>query len=151
MRNESPEKNSVISWIILGIGALLAVIGAMTTQEYRVNLLLIIGGLIVLCGIAYHLIMVRCPCCGHSLAGYRPIPKECPKCHKQFEQVSSNMSNRQNQPPAVMPAAVLLSIIGSGGGRQMPDPAVCCRKPWNKGLKKSGCCAYASSAAGGWD
>ena len=85
MRNESPEKNSVISWIILGIGALLAVIGAMTTQEYRVNLLLIIGGLIVLCGIAYHLIMVRCPCCGHSLAGYQPIPKECPKCHKQFE------------------------------------------------------------------
>ena len=84
MRNKSPEKNITVSWIILGIGALLAVIGAMMTQEDRVNLLLVIGGLIVVSGIAYHLIMVRCPYCGHSLAGYRPIPKECPKCHKHF-------------------------------------------------------------------
>ena len=85
MRNESPEKHCSISWIILGIGALLAVIGAMTTQEYRINLLFIIGGIIVVGGIVYHLRMVRCPYCGHSLAGYRPIPKECPECHKEFE------------------------------------------------------------------
>ena len=25
------------------------------------------------------------PYCGCSLVGYRPIPKECPKCHKKFE------------------------------------------------------------------
>ena len=85
MKNKSPEKNSVISWILLGIGALLAVIGAMKAQEYRVNLLLIIGGVLIAGGIVYHLIMVRCPYCGHSLAGYRPLPEECPKCHKSFE------------------------------------------------------------------
>ena len=85
MKNESPKKNSIISWIILGIGALLAVIGALTTQEYRVNLCLIIGGLIVVAGIVYHLVWVRCPYCGHSLAGYRPLPDQCPKCHNTFD------------------------------------------------------------------
>ena len=85
MKNESPKKNSIISWIILGIGALFAVIGAMTTQEYRVNLFLIIGGLIVVVGMVYHLVWVRCPYCGHSLAGYSPLPDECPKCHNIFE------------------------------------------------------------------
>ena len=85
MRIDSPKKNSVISWIIIGIGALLAVIGAMITREYKVNLLLIIGGLIVVVGIVYHLVLVRCPCCGHLLAGYQPLPDECPKCHNTFE------------------------------------------------------------------
>ena len=85
MKNESPKKNSIISWIVLGIGALLAVIGAMTTQEYKVNVLLIIGGLIIVIGIVYHLLLVRCPYCGHSLAGYRPLPDECPQCPNTSE------------------------------------------------------------------
>ena len=85
MKNGSPKKNSFTSWIILGIGALLAVIGAMTAQDYRINLLLITGGIIVVVGIVYHLVMVRCPYCGHSLAGYRPLPDQCPECHKTFE------------------------------------------------------------------
>ena len=29
---------------------------------------------------------MKCPYCGCSLVGYRPIPKECPKCHKKFEE-----------------------------------------------------------------
>ena len=85
MKNNNPKNNSIISWIILGTGALFAVIGAMTTQEYKVNLLLIIGGLIVVAGIVYHLLLVRCPYCGHSLAGYRSLLDECTKCHNAFE------------------------------------------------------------------
>ena len=85
MKKGSPKKNIGTSWIILGIGALLAVIGAMTAQDYRINLLLITGGAIVVVGIVYHLVMVRCPYCGHSLAGYRPLPDQCPECHKTFE------------------------------------------------------------------
>lgn len=85
VKNGSPEKNSIISRFILVIGALLAVIGAMAAQEYRINLLVITGGAIVVVGIVYHLVMVRCPYCGHSLAGYRPLPDQCPECHKTFE------------------------------------------------------------------
>lgn len=67
IRNNNPEKNAIVSWIILGMGVLLAVVGAMTTKEYKVNLCLMIGFLVVLGGIAYHLVMVRCPYCRHSL------------------------------------------------------------------------------------
>lgn len=41
MKNNSPQKQAAISWIILMIGILLAVIGAMTAKEYRVNLCLL--------------------------------------------------------------------------------------------------------------
>ena len=85
MKNNSPQKQAAISWIILMIGILLAVIGAMTAKEYRVNLCLLIGAMVVVGGIVYHLTMMKCPYCGCSLVGYRPIPKECPKCHKKFE------------------------------------------------------------------
>ena len=42
--------------------------------------------MVVVGGIVYHLTMMKCPYCGCSLVGYRPIPKECPKCHKKFEE-----------------------------------------------------------------
>ena len=86
MKNNSPQKQAAISWIILMIGILLAVIGAMTAKEYRVNLCLLIGAMVAVGGIVYHLTMMKCPYCGCSLVGYRPIPKECPKCHKKFEE-----------------------------------------------------------------
>lgn len=85
MKERTPERHSIISWIILGIGTLLAIIGAMTTQEYRVNIWLLAGAIVIVAGIVYHLVWVRCPHCGHSLAGYRPLPKACPKCHEMFE------------------------------------------------------------------
>jgi len=50
------------------IGILLAVIGAMTAKEYRVNLCLLIGAMVVVGGIVYHLTMMKCPYCGCSLA-----------------------------------------------------------------------------------
>ena len=85
MKNNSPQKHAAISCLILVTGILLAVIGAMTTKEYKINLCLLIGAIVVIGGIVYHLIMMKCPYCGCSLVGYRPIPKECPKCHKKFE------------------------------------------------------------------
>lgn len=86
MKKRNPKKNLIISWIIIGIGTLFALIGAMTVQEYKVNLCLVIGFFIIIAGIVYHLVMVRCPYCNHSLAGYRPLPKKCPECHKTFEE-----------------------------------------------------------------
>lgn len=85
MKIKNPKTNSTISWIILGAGAVLAIVGAMTAHEYKVNLCLLGGVFVIFVGIAYHLIWVRCPHCGQLLAGYRPLPKECPKCHKPFE------------------------------------------------------------------
>ena len=85
MKKKNPQKNSIISWIMIGTGILLAIIGAVTTQNYKLNLWIWVGFLAIIIGIVYHLMMVKCPYCGHSLVGYRPIPKECPKCHQKFE------------------------------------------------------------------
>ena len=54
MKNNSPQKQAAISWIILMIGILLAVIGAMTAKEYRVNLCLLIGAMVVIGGIVVY-------------------------------------------------------------------------------------------------
>ena len=79
------KKKLLISWCIILLGALIALVGAAATQDGRINLLLCLGGLIVLSGIIYHLAMIRCPHCGRSLAGYRPLPKSCPNCHKELD------------------------------------------------------------------
>ena len=71
--------------LFFGAGIFFATIGAVTAQDYKLNLWLWIGFLTIIAGIVYHLVMVKCPYCGHSLVGYRPFPKECPKCHKKFE------------------------------------------------------------------
>ena len=86
MEHYNLGKHVANSWKIIGIGTLLTIIGAMTMQEYKINLCLVIGFLVVVGGIIYHLAKVRCPYCGHLLAGYRPLPKECPECHKTFEE-----------------------------------------------------------------
>ena len=87
MKNNSPQKQAAISWIILMIGILLAVIGAMTAKEYRVNLCLLIGAMVVVGGIVYHFTMMKCPYCGCSLVGYRPIPKN-------VQSVIKNLKNK---------------------------------------------------------
>ena len=86
MKIQSPGNNSIISWIIMGTGILLALIGAAVIQDYKINLWLWAGLFVIIAGIVYHLLLVRCPYCGHSLAGYRPFPKECPECHKSFDE-----------------------------------------------------------------
>ena len=79
MKKSIPERNILYSWIIMGVGALIAVVG-------RTNLWVWIGLAVIVVGIIYHLVTVRCPYCGFMLAGYRPVPKVCPQCHKAFEE-----------------------------------------------------------------
>ena len=67
MKNNSPQKHAVISCLILVTGILLVVIGAMTTKEYKINLCLLIGAIVVIGGIVYHLIMMKCPYCAARL------------------------------------------------------------------------------------
>ena len=59
MKNNSPQKQAAISWIILMIGILLAVTGAMTAMEYRVNLCLLIGAMVVVGAIVDHLSLIH--------------------------------------------------------------------------------------------
>lgn len=84
MKKLSPKKASIFSWYGIGAGAILSLIGAAMVKDYQLNLLLLLG-LGLICGsLIYHLVAVRCPHCGYSLAGYHPLPQSCPRCHKEF-------------------------------------------------------------------
>ncbi len=87
MIKKNPKKNLITSWIIIGAGTILVLIGAMITEarEYKVAFPVWAGLFVIIAGVAFHLLTVRCPYCGHSLAGYRPTPEVCPECHKTFE------------------------------------------------------------------
>lgn len=72
-----------VSWLLILAGAALALIGALlwrTGPSGAGRALLLAALAAVLAGVAVHLAKVRCPACGHSLAGYRPLPDTCPQC-----------------------------------------------------------------------
>ena len=80
MKNNSPQKHAFISCLILVTGILLVVIGAMTTKEYKINLCLLIGAIVVIGGIVYHLIMmksIKCQiwfgCVNHATAWFTTV------------------------------------------------------------------------------
>lgn len=54
-------------------------------RDYQLHLPQWLGLALILAGVAYHLLFVRCPYCGVSLAGYCPLPACCPKCKKEME------------------------------------------------------------------
>lgn len=84
MKQNTPKKHAHISTMILGIGIVLILIGRMTVRNYAMNLWIGIGLFVMVVCFIYHFMFVRCPYCGYSLAGYRPLPEECPKCHRPF-------------------------------------------------------------------
>lgn len=72
-----------VSWLLILAGAALALIGALlwrTGPSGAGTALLLAALAAVLAGVVIHLAKVRCPACGHSLAGYRPLPDTCPRC-----------------------------------------------------------------------
>ena len=38
MKKKNPQKNLIISWIVIGAGIFFATIGAVTAQDYKLNL-----------------------------------------------------------------------------------------------------------------
>ncbi len=72
-----------VSWLLILAGAALALIGALLwrTGPFGAGTALLLAALAaVLAGVVFHLAKVRCPACGHSLAGSRPLPERCPRC-----------------------------------------------------------------------
>ena len=57
MKKKNPQKNLIISWIVIGAGIFFATIGAVTAQDYKLNLWLWIGFLTIIAGIVYHLVL----------------------------------------------------------------------------------------------
>ena len=72
-----------MSWLLILAGAALALTGAILYRagSSGAGMALLWAALAaVLAGVVFHLVKVRCPACGHSLAGSRPLPDTCPRC-----------------------------------------------------------------------
>lgn len=72
-----------MSWLLILAGAALALIGALLWRAGAsgAGMALLWAALAAVpAGVVFHLVKVRCPACGHSLAGSRPLPDTCPRC-----------------------------------------------------------------------
>lgn len=85
-KNNGPAKGVRISWILVLLGTVLALTGALISQNGNPNGLFWLGMAVILAGVVWQFVTVRCPGCGFSLVGFRPIPKECPRCHRKLEE-----------------------------------------------------------------
>ena len=82
-----------VSWLLILAGAALALIGAVLYRAgvSGTGMALVWAALAaVLAGVVFHLVKVRCPACGHSLAGYRPLPDTCPQCGQPLREEEKN-------------------------------------------------------------
>lgn len=82
-----------VSWLLILAGAALALIGALlwrTGPSGAGTALLLAALAAVLAGVVIHLAKVRCPACGHSLAGSRPLPDTCPRCGQPLREEEKN-------------------------------------------------------------
>lgn len=79
-----------VSWLLILAGAALALIGALLWRAgvSGTGTALLLAA--VLAGVVIHLVKVRCPACGHSLAGSRPLPDTCPRCGQPLREEEKN-------------------------------------------------------------
>lgn len=78
-----------VSWLLILAGAALALIGALLWRAgvSGTGMALVWAALV---GVVFHLVKVRCPACGHSLAGSRPLPDTCPRCGQPLREEEKN-------------------------------------------------------------
>lgn len=75
------KKIYAISQAMLFGGVILYMIAAL----FQIQWLMIVGVLIVLCGVSYNVMFYRCPCCKKSLDIIGEQPKYCPYCGSELE------------------------------------------------------------------
>lgn len=82
-----------VSWLLILAGAALALIGALLWRAGAsgAGMALVWAALAAVpAGVVFHLVKVCCLACGHSLAGYRPLPERCPRCGQPLREEEKN-------------------------------------------------------------
>ena len=82
-----------VSWLLILAGAALALTGAILYRagSSGAGMALLWAALAaVLAGVVFHLVKVRCPACGHSLAGSRPCRTPVPGAASPLREEEKN-------------------------------------------------------------
>ena len=83
LRSLSLHTHFTIRTVITVIGVILVLI-AQEASRKNMTAGMILGLILILIGIIWHILFVRCPHCGNHLSLRRAIPKCCPWCGKRI-------------------------------------------------------------------
>lgn len=84
LRKLSLHTHFTIRTIITVIGVIL-VLMAQASSQNDMTAGVILGLVLIIIGMIWHILFVRCPHCGNHLSLRRMIPRYCPWCGKQID------------------------------------------------------------------
>lgn len=73
-----------IRTVIVVIGVIITLISQSSSRN-EINAGMIVGLILIVCGILWHILFVRCPHCGSHLSLKQALPKYCPWCGKHID------------------------------------------------------------------
>ena len=85
MKKRTVKQHTLVSKTAAGIGAGLALLGALFGETAIAVIFLLLGVVIVAGSILYRRIFVRCPHCGDRWLDMRTTPDYCPRCGRYIE------------------------------------------------------------------
>ena len=84
LRKLSLHTHFTIRTVITVIGVIL-VLMAQATSRNDMTAGVILGLILIVMGMIWHILFVRCPHCGSHLSLRRAIPRNCPWCGKRID------------------------------------------------------------------
>jgi hypothetical protein len=75
-----PRIHANIAVGLIWLGGIVSLMGNSVDRR-----LLWAGLAVCIAGIAYRMIMVRCPFCGRTIDGFQSLPKNCPHCGETLD------------------------------------------------------------------
>ena len=103
MKSLRPKQHLLIANIITFIGAGFAAVEILLSdvmtgfRNQNVPILLIVAIAFFVLGVAYRLIMVKCPHCGSALTGSKKIPANCPACGSDLSKLPHELEEEAEE------------------------------------------------------
>jgi len=86
MKNLTVKQHANVSGNLTLAGLAIAAIGAYFSNPLEPHFILWVGIAILVAGMLYRLLFVRCPHCGDRFIGLRTFPEFCPQCGKKMDE-----------------------------------------------------------------
>ena len=84
LREMSLHTHFSIRTVIIVLGVIITLISQASGRK-DIHAGMIVGLILMLCGMVWHLLFVRCPHCGSPFRLRGGIPKHCPNCGKYID------------------------------------------------------------------